>query len=304
MDYQGLLERVCEETRPLAGKGHAADYIPALAEISTDHFGMALIDTKGGLYSVGDADIPFSIQSISKVFTLTLALRELGNEVWSRVGREPSGHPFNSLIQLENEQGIPRNPFINAGALVVADMLLEAHPDPRDKILTFVRMLSANNSILIDERVALSEKRAAHRNAALTHFMKSFGNIGGEVEDVLNLYCNHCSIAMSCIDLARAFRFLAQKGIHQRFEEPVLTFSLTKRLNSLMMTSGLYNESGEFAYRVGLPAKSGVGGGIVAVLPGHFSMAAWGPGLNERGNSLRGIEALDRFTTISGLSIF
>ncbi|HOO59453.1 MAG TPA: glutaminase [Candidatus Mcinerneyibacteriales bacterium] len=304
MDYQGLLERVYHETEAFRGKGKVADYIPALGRVDPGRFGIALATVDGSLYTTGDVDKPFSIQSISKVFTLALALKQEGDQVWKRVGKEPSGHPFNSLAQLEVEQGVPRNPFINGGALVITDILLDHLPRPLEEILGFIRELSGSDSVISDEEVALSEGEKGDRNAALAHFMKSFENIRHGVDDVLKLYFSHCAITMDCISLARAFLFLADGGRHPVTGEQVLTSSLTKRLNSLMMTSGLYNESGEFAYRVGLPSKSGVGGGIVSILPGHFSLALWGPELNACGNSLRGIEALDRFTTYSGLSVF
>ena len=304
MDYQSLLERVYQETEAFKGQGKVADYIPALKQVDPNRFGMALATVDGGLFTCGDVHVPFSIQSISKVFTLALALKREGEKVWTRVGREPSGHPFNSLVQLEHEQGFPRNPFINAGALVVTDILLDSLSKPLEEILTFISELAGSGSVTVDEAVACSEEEKGDRNAALAHFIKSFGNIRHAVEEVLNLYFRHCAITMTCTGLARAFLFLASKGRHPGTGEAVLTSSLTKRLNSLMMTSGLYNESGEFAYRVGLPSKSGVGGGIVSVLPGHFSLAVWGPELGACGNSLRGIEALDRFTTYSGLSVF
>ena len=304
MDYQSLLEQVCQETEVFKGKGKVADYIPALGQVDPGRFGMALATVDGRLFTCGDVDKPFSIQSISKVFTLALALKQEGEKVWARVGREPSGHPFNSLVQLEHEQGFPRNPFINAGALVITDILLDSLSDPVEEILAFIRGLCGSSAVSIDEMVALSEEEKGDRNAALAHFMKSFGNIHHAVGDVLSLYFRHCAITMTCIDLARAFLFLAHQGRHPGTGEPLLTPSLTKRLNSLMMTSGLYNESGEFAYRVGLPSKSGVGGGIVSILPGHFSLSVWGPELDACGNSLRGIEALDRLTTYSGLSVF
>lgn len=304
LDLADVLARVHEDVRPLIGKGKVASYIPRLACVPADRFGMAIATLDGELYKIGDADELFSIQSISKVFTLNLALEALGGALWKRVGREPSGNAFNSLVQLERERGIPRNPFINAGAHVIADVILSNNSDARGKLLQFVRDRADNPSIIIDEEVARSEREAGFRNFALANFLRSFNNIENEVDDVLDFYFHQCALQMSCADLARAFLHLANSGACRRSGEIVIKPDRVKRINALMMTCGTYDAAGEFAFRVGLPAKSGVGGGIVAVVPNVMTIVVWSPALDEKGNSLAGAAALARFTEVTGLSIF
>lgn len=304
MNYQEVIENIYKEVIPFFGKGKVADYIPALANVNPRQYGIAVATLDGQVFGTGDYQTKFSIQSISKAYTLAMVVRHMGSELWQYVGREPSGTPFNSLVQLEHEQGIPRNPFINAGALVVTDRLMELYEAPREAILKFVRELSGNDDIYCDEEVAASEYENASRNLALAHFMKSFGNINGDVDALVDLYCNQCSIAMNCVDLAKSFLFLANHGVNPHSGEGILSVSRSKRLNALLMTCGFYDESGDFAFRVGLPGKSGVGGGIVAIIPGQLSIAVWSPELNRFGNSCMGIETLERFTTDIGISIF
>lgn len=304
MDYQKLLDEIYLEVKPLLGQGKVASYIPALAEVNPSSFGMAVVTIDGKVYTVGDAYQPFSIQSVSKVFNLVLAFSHLGDSIWNRVGREPSGNAFNSLLQLEYEAGIPRNPFINAGAIAVADMLCELFPNAEDELIGFVRELANNQDISYDSRVAQSEKETGNRNYALGYFMKSFDNIQMPIDRVMDFYFKQCSIAMNCVDLGRSFLMLANHGVVPHSGKRVLTVSQSKRLSSLLLTSGLYNEAGEFAFRVGLPAKSGVGGGIAAIIPQKLSVVVWSPELNTYGNSLAGIQALELFTTKSGVSIF
>ncbi len=304
MDYQAILERIHAKVKPIVGDGKVASYIPELANVSPQHFGMAIVDLDGRVYSVGDAMMPFSIQSISKLFGLTLAFHLQGDSIWQHVGREPSGNPFNSLVQLEREQGKPRNPFINAGALVVTDMLCTRYAKAENALLEFIRKLAHNNEIHYDPKVAISERNTAHRNAAMAHFMKSFGNLANSVDDVLDAYCKHCAIKMSCVDLARAVAFLANHGVNPWSQEKILDPSSTKRINALMLTCGTYDAAGDFAFRVGLPAKSGVGGGIVALVPGECGICVWSPALEESGNSHAGSIALEMLTSLTGRSIF
>lgn len=303
MDYQAVLLDVWDAVRPVLGQGRVATYIPALAAVDPRRFGMALATVEGDLYGVGDWREPFSIQSISKVFTLALALSRDGDALWRRVGKEPSGNPFNSLVQLEYEQGIPRNPFINAGALVITDRLQRLTGDARGTLREFLRAESGNPSVDFDPVIAASEAEHGHRNRALAHFMASYGNMEGAVPEVLEHYFWQCSLAMSCADLARACGFLARHGQLANGSR-LLTRSQAKQVNAVMLTCGTYDAAGEFAYRVGLPGKSGVGGGIIAVIPNRCALCVWSPGLDARGNSVAGVEALDRFTTLTGLSIF
>lgn len=303
-DYQQVIDRIYTEVGPMWPKATPASYIPALAEADPSRFGIAIRTPAGETFTAGQADTPFSIQSISKVFTFAMVARLLGDSIWESVGREPSGTAFNSLVQLEYEQGRPRNPFINAGALVVTDRLIELYPRPKEAILDFVRSVTGNPDIYFDNRIARSELNAADRNLALAHLMKSFGNIHGDIDTLMDVYCCQCSISMTTIDLARSFLFLADRGVNPFDGTRILTPSQAKRLGAVMLTCGFYDESGDFAFRVGLPGKSGVGGGIAAYMPGNLSVAVWCPGLNAYGNSLLGIEALERFTTDIGNSIF
>ncbi|WP_419248442.1 glutaminase [Streptomyces virginiae] len=298
-----MLERIAADIAPLIGSGTPAEYIPALASVDRRQFGMAIADLDGNVFGVGDWQVPFSAQSITKVFALALALAEGGDSLWERVGREPSGNPFNSLVQLEYENGIPRNPFINAGALVVTDRLQTLTGDASSELLEFLRQESRNPDIGFDAEVAASEQEHGDRNAAVAHFMASYGNIDNPVPALLEHYFWQCSIEMSCADLARAGRFLARHGLRADGTR-LLTRSEAKQINAVMLTCGTYDAAGEFAYRVGLPGKSGVGGGIVAVVPGQCTLAVWSPGLDARGNSVAGVAALDRFTTLTGLSVF
>jgi glutaminase len=283
-------------------RGEVATYIPDLARIDAKSFGLVVIDAEGNVAAAGDSDTAFSIQSISKVFTLTLALGRL----WRRVGREPSGSPFNSIVQLERERGIPRNPFINAGAIAVTDVILSGHR-PREalgEILRFMQFVADDPSITIDESVAASEQRTGFRNVALANYMKSFDVLENPVDFTLGVYFHHCAIAMSCRQLAMAGRFLAHRGRNPSTGLSVVHPERARRINAVMLTCGHYDGSGEFAYRVGLPGKSGVGGGVLAIAPGKASIAVWSPGLDASGNSHLGRVALEALSRRLGWSIF
>jgi glutaminase len=303
-NYQAILEQIHRDIEPWRTAGRAADYIPELANVPANSFGMAVVTTAGDVYRVGQADTRFSIQSISKLFACTMAFRLLGDALWQRVGREPSGTAFNSLVQLEAEQGKPRNPFINAGALVVTDVLCRRFVKAETALVEFMRRLTGESTIDYDMRVAQSELQHAHRNRAMAHFMASFGNLVMPPEAVVDAYCRQCAISMNCVELAKAALFLANGGVAPISGERILDASSAKRLSALMLTCGTYDAAGDFVYRVGLPAKSGVGGGIVAVLPGEMAVCVWSPGLDANGNSLAGVQALERLTTLTGRSIF
>jgi glutaminase len=301
-----VIREIADEMRQRPDRGEVASYIPELARVDAKSFGLVVIDAEGNVAAAGDSETAFSIQSISKVFTLTLALGKVGDRLWRRVGREPSGSAFNSIVQLEYERGIPRNPFINAGAIAVTDLILSGH-QPREvlgEILRFVRFLADDPSITIDEAVAASEQRTGFRNRALANYMKSFGVLDNPVDFTLGAYFHHCAIAMSCRQLAMAGRFLAQSGRHPSTGQSVVQPERARRINAVMLTCGHYDGSGEFAYRVGLPGKSGVGGGILAIAPGKASIAVWSPGLDAAGNSHLGQIALEALTKRLGWSIF
>jgi glutaminase len=303
-DLASLVATIADDMALAGDRGRVADYIPELAHVAPGHFGIAVITADGGEHVAGHADTPFSIQSISKVFALVVALAEHGDKVWHRVGREPSGSAFNSIIQLELEHGRPRNPFINAGAIAVTDLIARGSRKGIGDILRLIKKLANDETIAVDGPVAYSEAATGNRNAALAHYMRAFGIIDGPVNSTLDVYFHQCAIAMSCRQLARAGRFLAHGGINPETGEAIVTPMRARRLNALMLTCGHYDASGEFAFQVGLPAKSGVGGGILATAPGRASIAVWSPGLSPQGNSLLGTKALEQLAQAMGWSVF
>ncbi len=306
MDFQSLLDRIDAELRPQLGQeGKVASYIPALARVPVAQFGIALRTCAGEEAWAGDSAVPFSIQSVSKLFTLTLAMHLLGDTLWERMHREPSGNPFNSLLQLESEQGVPRNPFINAGAIAVADRLLSTLGTNAKPALLELLCGLVGEPIAFDDEVAASEAATGFRNVALGNFMKSFGKIDNDVAAVLDFYFHQCALKMSCRQLARAAGYLCSDGAHpQGGDARVVSESQARRLNALMLTCGTYDAAGEFAYRIGLPCKSGVGGGIVAVVPDKLTLCVWSPAVDASGNSVLGTQALELFASRTGLSIF
>jgi glutaminase len=306
VNLPSLIGAIVAEARGATERGKVADYIPSLAAIDPARFGIAIVTADGDCHVGGDGDVPFSIQSISKVFALTMALNQVGSALWTRVGVEPSGSAFNSIVQLESERGIPRNPFINAGAIVVADVVLGTKT-PEAAIADLVgsiRYLVGDEAIAVDESVARSESATGFRNIALANYIKSFANLDHRANDALDVYFHQCGIAMSCRQLAMAGRFLMHDGHHPVQQTQVITPVRARRILALMLTCGHYDGSGEFAFRVGMPGKSGVGGGILAIVPGKASIATWSPGLNARGNSKLGSEALERLAAATNWSVF
>ncbi|EAZ80686.1 glutaminase [Algoriphagus machipongonensis] len=304
MDYQQLIEEVYQEVQEENLKGKVADYIPEIATVDPNQFGIALVDIKGNVFGVGDHQKPFSIQSISKVHTLTMVFNFFNSKLWTRVNVEPSGDPFNSIAQLEYEKGIPRNPFINAGALVITDALCSKFEKPIEQVSAFINELAGETCVMVNNDVKNSEMDHGERNTALAYFLKSFKNFNNPIDQVLEVYFSHCAMEMSCVDLAKSFSFLANDGYSIFADRQVLTESQSRRVNALMLTCGFYDEAGEFAYKVGLPGKSGVGGGVAAVMPHKFSIAVWSPELNEKGNSVKAIRALELLTDKLSFSLF
>lgn len=305
MDLTALIDDIVAAMAKETERGTVASYIPELAKVDAGQFGIAIATADGRLLTGSDADTGFSIQSISKVFALTLALGKVGDQLWDRVGREPSGNAFNSIVQLEQEHGIPRNPFINAGAIVVADVNLGGH-QPRvaiGEMLRFVRYLAGDDTIRINEEVAASETATGYRNMALANYMRAFNNVRHPVDLVLGSYFHQCAIEMSCRQLALAGRYLMLDGRHPEGGR-VVSPSRARRINALMLTCGHYDASGDFAFRVGIPGKSGVGGGILAIVPGRAAIAVWSPGLNASGNSALGTKALEMLARRTGWSVF
>lgn len=301
-----LLEQARHVTAPACvGQGEVATYIPELADVDANRFGVWLASHEAGCAAgFGDCDYRFSIQSIAKVIALAMVYETVGDGLWNRVGVEPSGGSFDSLIQLEYDAGKPRNPMLNAGALVVADVLVSTLDDPKAAVLAFVRELCGDDSVEYDTEVAASELATGFRNEALVQFMRDFDNVTAPLPELMDFYCHLCSLSMSCRQLADAFGFLANRGVAPATGRQVLSASRTKRVNAIMQLNGFYDEAGEFAFRVGLPGKSGVGGGIVAVHPGAYTVAVYAPRLNAKGNSVAGMAFLEELTTRMETSIF
>lgn len=303
MNLQEIITDIYNKVKSLENKGNLATYIPQLANVNSENFGVHITTIDNFNFGIGNYTDKFSIQSISKVISLTLAYKLLGEKIWYRLGVEPSGTSFNSLIQLEVDKGIPRNPFINAGAIVIADILISNLDNPKKDFLDFIRQLSNNPTLNYSKKIAESEKAVGYRNIALCNLIKSFGNIHNEPNDVLDFYFNICSIQMECQELSKLFLFLANNG-QNFYSNQIITKSQSKRINALMQTCGFYDESGEFAFKVGLSGKSGVGGGIIAIHPNQYVITVWSPKLNEKGNSYKGLKFLEEFTTKTGISIF
>lgn len=304
MNFEELIQDVYQKIKNTEDKGEMASYIPELSNVDPKNFGVHISTINQVDFGIGNYNDKFSIQSIAKVLALILAYRIVGDEIWDRVGVEPSGTAFNSLVQLEADKGIPRNPFLNAGAIVVSDILLSNLKNPKEDFIDFVRSISNNTTLEYSNRIAQSEKDVGYRNVALCNFIKSFGQIENDPSDVLDFYYDLCSLEMSCKELSELFLFLANNGLGLQNKESILSESQSKRINALMQTCGFYDESGEFAFKVGLPGKSGVGGGIIAIHPDQYAIAIWSPKLNKKGNSHKGMKFLEEFTTRSELSIF
>lgn len=303
-NYQKIITDIYTDLKDINDTGEVANYIPELGNVSADNFGVHMTDIDKNGFGIGNSDKKFSIQSISKILTLTLAYQIENEKVWERVDVEPSGNPFNSLLQLEADFGKPRNPFINAGAIVICDILIGHLKNPKEDFLAFCREISNNPNLNYNEKVAQSEKSTGFRNIALCNFIKSFGNIKNNIDDVLDFYFYTCALEMTCKELSDIFLFLADENFTTYKNNKILTESQAKRINAILLTCGFYDESGEFAFRVGLPGKSGVGGGIIAIHPDKYCITVWSPKLNKKGNSYKGMLFLEKFTTKTKSSIF
>lgn len=304
MQFEPIIKEIYLKTKTIGDVGKLPTYIPELANIDSVKFGIHITTIDQFSFGIGDYSERFSIQSIAKVLSLSLAYGILGEKIWKRIGVEPSGNAFNSLIQLEADKGIPRNPFINAGAIVISDILISHLENPKEDFLAYVRGISNNSEINYSEKIANSEKNVGFRNVALCNFIKSLGNIENKPSDVLDFYFDLCSIEMNCKELSELFLYLANDGTMPANGKTILTKSQSRRMNALLQTCGFYDESGEFAFKVGLPGKSGVGGGIIAIHPNRFAITVWSPKLNDKGNSFKGMKFLEEFTTKTETSIF
>ena len=303
-NYKKIIEDIYLEVKNVDDIGKVANYIPELAFVDSNNFGINITTINNESFGIGDSETKFSIQSVTKILSLTLAYKLEGEKLWERVDVEPSGNPFNSLLQLEADLGKPRNPFINAGAIVVCDVLISHLKNPKEDFLNFCREISDNTTLNYNEKIAQSEKSSGFRNIALCNFIKSFGNIKNNVDEVLDFYFHICSLEMTCKELSQMFLYLAEDNFITKKGTKIISESQTKRINAIMLTCGFYDESGEFAFRVGLPGKSGVGGGIIAVHPDKYCISVWSPKLNKKGNSYKGMLFLEKFTTKTTSSIF
>ncbi len=303
---QPILDKAVDRARASLLQGQLADYIPALTRADKTHLGVAVHTVDGNVFSSGDTNIPFSIQSISKIFSLTYVLNDCGIAgVLHKVGMEPSGNPFYSLVQLEYESGKPRNPLINAGAIAITSLINGTGASEKvSRLLDFLRKISGNQKFDLNDDIYRSESETSHRNRAVGYFMKHFGLIDGDVEEAVDAYFQQCSIEMTCSQLSRMGLFLANGGVDPITNQSVTSKDNVKFVNAIMTMCGLYDASGEFACTVGLPGKSGVGGGILAIVPGKMSIAAFGPGLDEKGNSVGGLKILKFLSNEMNLSLY
>lgn len=301
------LQQFIEEAKKVTKYGKVADYIPALAEANQHDLSAAIYYVDGRCVKAGEIETYFTLQSISKVLTLALALMDHGQEyVFERVGMEPTGDPFNSIAKLETvNPSKPLNPMINAGALAVTNMIKGKNKEEKfERIITFVRNLTNNHTISISEKVAQSEYDTAWLNRSLCYFLKEHGIIQGDVEELMELYTKQCAIQMHSLDLAKIGAVFALNGKHPETGMQLIPEKIARLCKTFMVTCGMYNASGEFAIKVGIPAKSGVSGGILAVVPNRYGIGIFGPSLDEKGNSISGIRLLELLSAKYSLSIF
>ncbi|KAB2881209.1 glutaminase A [bacterium] len=303
---QQLLEQAIRYAKPFLEQGKLADYIPALLRANPQHLGVSITTMDGKQHSAGDTDEPFSIQSISKILSLIYVLNERGKEkVLEKVGVEPSGNPFYSLVQLEYESGKPRNPLINAGAIAITGLMAGNSAQEKSAgLIQFLNNIVDESDYKINQEIYRSEFETSHRNRAVGYFMKHFGMIDGEVEAAVDAYFQQCSIEMTCAQLSRLSLFFAGGGTDPISHKKVTDPENVKWVHALMAMCGLYDASGEFACTVGLPGKSGVGGGIVAIVPGKMSISVFGPALDGKGNSIGGLKILEFLSRELRLSLF
>ncbi|MEU3463845.1 glutaminase A [Streptomyces sp. NPDC006733] len=305
MDLREMVDEAYGAGLRLVGSGQQARGVPQLAAVPLDRLGVALATVDGEVIGAGDCREPFSVQSLSKVFSLALALAHEGESLWKGVRRQPSSLRYDALVQLDVDHGVPRNPFVNAGALVVVDRLMAAHRTrSAAAVLELLRAESGNPAIRIDPRVAESERGASHRNAAAALLMASHGRLEHEAAELLDQYVDQCAIAASCVDVAQAGLFLARGGRRARGRPPLLPARQVRRLNAVVLTCGTYGAAGDVACEVGAPVKSGIGGGVLAVFPGHGTVCAWSPGLDEAGNSVAGMAVVEEVADATGWSVF
>ncbi|WP_078810915.1 glutaminase A [Selenihalanaerobacter shriftii] len=302
---QRLLEKDLEKYSHYHQYGKVPTYIPALAKADPTDVGISIINTKGNSFCIGECQKKFSLQSVSKPLALILAIMDNGKEkVFSKVGMEPTGDPFNSINKLTGADK-PYNPMINAGAIAVTSMIKGKNSLKKfQRIIDLFKKLSGNENLDINHEVYSSEIETGNRNRSLAYYMKDKDIIEGQVEDIVKLYFKQCSIAVTCTDIANMASVLANEGVIPKTSERVIPRNIAQMVRTLMATCGMYDESGRFALTVGLPAKSGVGGGIMAVVPNRFGIGTYGPALDEKGNSIVGMKILEELSKKLDLSIY
>ncbi|HID1129705.1 TPA: glutaminase A [Clostridioides difficile] len=302
-----LLKEIISSNKKYTNYGQVASYIPELKNARRNDLGICIIDSENNLYSAGNCSTKFTIQSISKPIVLAMALMDNDwEDVFSNVGMEPSGDPFNSIMKLEiNDTKKPCNPMINAGDIVTTSLINgSCLEEKEERMLSFFRKLAKNDNIGINYDVYKSEKMTGDRNRAMAYLLKSDGFIRGNVEDVLDLYFKQCSIEIDSVDLARIGINLANYGVDIENGEHLMSEMVSRIVKTFMMTCGMYDASGEFAIKVGIPAKSGVGGGIMASVPGRMGIGVYGPALDKKGNSVAGVKVLEELSNKLKLNIF
>jgi glutaminase len=302
-----LLKTIIENNREWTKEGKVASYIPELQKADPDSLGICVVTLQGEEFCEGNCEERFTIQSISKVITLMLAILDNGkSNVFSRIGMEPTEAGFNSIINLEtSHSNKPINPMINAGAIAVVSLISgNSGQEMFERILKFARKITGNPTLDINEQVYLSEKNTGHRNRSLAYFMKSIGVIEREVEEILDVYFKQCSIEANCRDIARIGAMLANDGVLPWTGERIVSREAARIVKTIMVTCGMYDASGEFAVHIGIPAKSGVGGGILASVPARMGIGVYGPALDKKGNSIGGIKVLESLSSELDLSIF
>lgn len=303
---KSILDEIVKKNRIYTKDGKVASYIPELAIADASHLGVCIHDGNE-MYCSGDHNVKFTLQSVSKSLVLILALMDHGEEkVFEKVGKEPTGDPFNSIIRLETyKKQKPYNPMINAGAIAIAGLIAgETVEDRVQRILKFVQQIAHNDAIRVNEAVFNSERDTGHRNRSIAHFLKDIGNIEGDPDEVLEVYFNQCSIEIDCKDLANMAMVLALDGKSHITGEQLFPARFAKIAKAYMTTCGMYDGSGEFAIKVGIPAKSGVGGGILAVVPNRYGIGVFGPALDEKGNSIAGLKILEALSEDYNFNIF
>lgn len=303
---QQLLDSIIAKNRKWLKDGKVASYIPELANADPSVLGITVVDKNGRIYSAGEFEYKFTLQSITKVITLMLALMEKGSaKVFEHVGMEPTGDPFNSIIRLETiKPSKPLNPMINAGAISVVSLLSGDAEERINKILSLIHKVTGNKSIGVNEKIYQSENETGNLNRSLAYYMKNYGVLEGDVDEHLEVYFKQSSIEVTTIDVAKIGVVLANKGRDIVTGEEIIPADVIRIVKTFMVTCGMYNASGEFAINVGIPSKSGVGGGILSVVPDMYGIGVIGPSLDDKGNSIAGVKVLEDLSRELNLSIF